>query len=295
MDKRYEEDRFARFKGRQGAERTIHIWEPAQPRAVLLAIHGGMAHAGDYVTPALWFKRQGIATVSFDMAGHEKQRRVDIPDFGIFLDELELFLHWTRQRYPGLPIFIMGHSMGALIATRFGLERMARSDEVRGFILSSPYYVNAIRVPAVLQAVSGLLARYAPKMKVPLASMTDVLTHDKAITERHHRDEADGVRATECTVRFGHALQQAQKGLAQQMPTWRWPLYAVVAGEDKLADAQATLALLGTVNPALVEISHQRGNYHENFNEVNREAIFADILLWLEPRAAASAAPVSAA
>ena len=284
MTNRFEEDRYAKFKGRQGAERTIHIWEPAQPRAVLVAIHGGLAHAGDYVTPALWFRQHGIATVSFDMCGHEKQRRVDIPDFAIFLDELELFLHWSKQRYPGLPIFVMGHSMGALIATRFGLERMSRNEDVRGFIMSSPYYVNAIKVPAVLQALSGVLARYAPKMKVPLASMTDVLTHDKAITQRHHRDEEDGTRASECTVRFGHALQQAQKGLAEQMPTWRWPLYVVVAGDDKLADANATMALLGTVNPKLVEINHQASNYHENFNEVNREAIFADILLWMEAR-----------
>jgi alpha-beta hydrolase superfamily lysophospholipase len=285
MTNRYEEDRFARFKGRRGAERTIHIWEPVQPRAVLLAIHGGMAHAGDYVTPALWFKQHGIATVSFDLCGHENQRRVDIPDFDIFVDELELFLHWTKQHYPGLPIFIMGHSVGGLIATRFGLERLARDEEVRGFILSSPYYANAIKVPAVLQGLSGLLARYLPTMKVPLASLTDVLTHDKAITERHHRDEADDVRGSECTARFGHALQQAQKGLAAQMPTWRWPLYVVVAGDDKLADAQATMAMLATVNPTLVEINHQPRNYHENFNEVNREEIFADILKWMEPRA----------
>jgi alpha-beta hydrolase superfamily lysophospholipase len=285
MTNRYEEDRFARFKGRRGAERTIHIWEPAQPRAVLLAIHGGMAHAGDYVTPALWFKQHGIATVSFDLCGHENQRRVDIPDFDVFVDELELFLHWTKQHYPGLPIFIMGHSVGGLIATRFGLERLARDEEVRGFILSSPYYANAIKVPAVLQGLSGLRARYLPTMKVPLASLTDVLTHDKAITERHHRDEADDVRGSECTARFGHALQQAQKGLAAQMPTWRWPLYVVVAGDDKLADAQATMAMLATVNPTLVEINHQPRNYHENFNEVNREEIFADILKWMEPRA----------
>ena len=151
MSNRFAEDRFARFKGRRGVERNIHIWEPAQPRAVLLAIHGGMAHAGDYVTPALWFKRHGIATVAFDLCGHEKQRRVDIPDFDIFVDEVELFLHWTKQHYPGLPVFIMGHSMGGLIATRFGLERLARDEEGRGFILSSPYYVNASKVLVMLQ------------------------------------------------------------------------------------------------------------------------------------------------
>lgn len=282
---RFSEDRFATFKGRHGAERKIHIWEPEQaPAGVLLAIHGGLAHAGDYVTPALYFKQHRFATVAFDLCGHENARRVDIPDFGIFVEEVELFLHWVKQHFPGVPVFIMGHSMGALIATRFGLERLERDPMVMGFVLSSPYYVNAIKVPAVLEKLSGVLAALAPTMKVPMASMTDVLTHDAAITARHHRDEADNVRASECTVRFGVALQGAQKGLASLMPTWRWPLYAVVAGDDKLADPKATLDLLAMIDPKLLECHVQHENYHENFNEVNREEIFADILRWMGGR-----------
>jgi alpha-beta hydrolase superfamily lysophospholipase len=281
---RFSEDRLARFKGRGGTERTIHIWEPSQPRAVMLALHGAMAHGGDYVTPALYFRNHDIATVSFDMCGHDGKRRADVPDFDIFLDEAELFLHWVKKHYPGLPVFIIGHSMGALIATRFGLERLGRNDEVKGFILSSPYYVNAVKVPAVLQQMSGTLARLLPRMKVPLASFTDVLTHDAAITDRHHADENDGVRATELTVRFGHALSEAQKGLAEKMPTWRYPVYAVVAGDDKLADSSAAEAMLMTIGGNLLRYNFQPQNYHENFNETNREEIFADILGWLTPR-----------
>jgi alpha-beta hydrolase superfamily lysophospholipase len=284
---RFSEDRLARFKGRGGTERTIHIWEPSQPRAVMLALHGAMAHGGDYVTPALYFRNHDIATVSFDMCGHDGKRRADVPDFDIFLDEAELFLHWVKKHYPGLPVFIIGHSMGALIATRFGLERLGRNDEVKGFILSSPYYVNAVKVPAVLQQMSGTLARLLPRMKVPLASFTDVLTHDAAITDRHHADENDGVRATELTVRFGHALSEAQKGLAEKMPTWRYPVYAVVAGDDKLADSSAAEAMLMTIGGNLLRYNFQPQNYHENFNETNREEIFADILGWLTPRLSA--------
>jgi lysophospholipase len=281
---RFSEDRLARFKGRGGAERTIHIWEPSQPRAVILALHGALAHGGDYVAPALYFRSHDIATASFDMCGHDGKRRADIPDFDIFLDEAELFLHWVRKNYPGLPIFIMGHSMGGLIATKFGLERMRRNEDVKGFVLSSPYYVNAVKVPALLQSMSGLLARLVPGMKVPLASFTDVLTHDAAITARHHLDEKDGVRATELTVRFGHALSEAQKGLAEKMPVWRFPLYVVVAGDDKLADAKAAEAMLMTIDGELLRYNFQLKNYHENFNESNREAIFADILSWMQPR-----------
>jgi len=281
---RFSEDRLARFKGRDGAERTIHIWEPSQPRAVIMALHGALAHAGDYVTPALYFRSHGIATASFDMCGHDGKRRADIPDFDIFLDEAELFLQWIRKHYPGLPVFIMGHSMGALIATKVGLERLRRSDEVQGFILSSPYYVNAIKISPLLQKISGLLARLVPKMKVPLASFTDVLTHDAAITARHHADESDATRATELTVRFGHALSEAQTGLAGKMPDWRYPVFAVVAGDDKLADARAAETMLRSIDSGLLHYSFQLKNYHENFNETNREEIFADILSWMQPR-----------
>ncbi|HZW23474.1 alpha/beta fold hydrolase [Noviherbaspirillum sp.] len=279
---RFSEDRLARLKCSDKVERTIHIWEPAQPRAVILAIHGGMAHAGDYVTPALWFREQGIATVSYDMCGHDGKKRVDIPGFHSFLDDGELFLQWVKRNYPGLPVFVMGHSMGALIATRLGLDRIARDASIKGFILSSPYYVNAIKVPAVLIKLSSVLARLFPAAKVPLESLTHVLTHDTVITKRHYEDEKDNIRATEVSFRFAKALQSAQEGLAERMPAWRYPTFAVVAGDDKLADASASEAMLKSIDPSLLEYHFYPENYHENFNELNRGKIFADILRWME-------------
>lgn len=280
---RFAETRLAGLRCGQ-AERRIHIWEPdppARPRAVLLAIHGGMAHGGDYVTPALFFRRHGIATVAYDLCGHQDARQVDIPGFHVFLDDSVLFLQWVKREYPGVPIFVMGHSMGALIATHLGLGPFAGDAGIQGYILSSPYYVNAIKVSPVLLALAGVLGALAPRMKVPLASLTDSLTHDGAITARHHADERDGVRATEITVRFGNALTAAQKGLAARMPGWRHPLFAVVAGDDKLADADAAEAMLKSVPAALLTYRRHPQNYHENFNELNREEIFADILDWM--------------
>lgn len=278
---RFAETRLAGFRCGQ-AERRIHIWEPAAaPRAVLLAIHGGMAHGGDYVTPALFFRQHGIATVSYDLCGHEDARRVDIPGFHVFLDDSVLFLQWVKREYPGVPIFVMGHSMGALIATHLGLGGFAGDAAIEGFILSSPYYVNAIKVSPLLLALAGVLGVLAPPMKVPLAPLTDVLTHDSAITARHHADERDGVRATEITVRFGNALTAAQRGLAARLPAWNHRLFAVVAGQDKLADADAAEAMLKSVPAALLTYQRHPQNYHENFNELNREQIFADILDWM--------------
>lgn len=280
---RFTEDRLDSFAAAQGVQRRVHVWEPlASPRAVILAIHGGMAHGGDYVTPARWFRQHGIATVAYDLCGHQDARRVDIPGFQVFLDDSVLFLAWVKQQYPGLPIYVMGHSMGALIATHLGLGYFRNDDAIRGFMLSSPYYVNAIKVSPVLLALSGVLGALAPRMKVPLASLTHQLTHDSAITARHYDDERDGIRASEITVRFGNALTAAQQGLAARMPGWTQPLFAVVAGDDKLADADAAETMLQSVPAHLLTYQRHPRNFHENFNELNREQIYADILAWID-------------
>ena len=283
---RFSEDRLATLECGADVARTIHIWEPATPapRAIVLALHGGMAHAGDYVTPARYFRDHGIATISYDMCGHDQAKRVDIPGFEIFLDESTLLLQWIKRAYPGVPLFVMGHSMGALIATHLGLHRWRDDAAIKGYILSSPYYVNAIKVAPLLLALSGVLAALVPRMKVPLASQTQLLTHDAAITARHYADERDHTRATEVTVRFGHALTRAQAGLAARMPAWRHHLFAVVAGDDKLADSEAGSAMLRSIAPHLLEYHHYPHNYHENFNELNRERIFSDALRWMEAR-----------
>ncbi|TFW20301.1 alpha/beta fold hydrolase [Duganella callida] len=278
---RFAEDRLTAFAAARGVPRRVHVWQPAAPHAVILAIHGGMAHGGDYVTPALYFRQHGIATVAYDLCGHQDARRVDIPGFEVFLEDSVLFLQWVKQQYPGLPVYVMGHSMGALIATHLGLRQFAGEAAIAGFILSSPYYVNAIKVSPVLVALSGVLGALAPRMKVPLASLTDQLTHDSAITARHHADEREGIRASEITVRFGNALTGAQQGLAARMPAWRHKLFAVVAGDDRLADADAAGAMLKSVPAGLLTYQRHPQNYHENFNELNREQIFADILAWM--------------
>lgn len=281
---RFSEDKMAVLKCSDQVGRAIHIWTPQQPRAVLLAFHGGMAHAGDYVTPALYFREKGFATVSFDMCGHDGKKRVDIPGFDSFLNDAELMLQWVKRSYPGLPVFVMGHSMGALIATHLGLGRFANDPAIGGYILSSPYYVNAIKVPKVLLWFADSLAKVFPTQKVPLQPLTQMLTHDSAITARHLADEQDNIRATEVTFRFAAALTSAQAALAGKLAAWKHPVFAVVAGDDKLADAQATQAMLKTIPAALMDYHFYPANFHENFNELNRNQIFGDIARWLDQR-----------
>ena len=141
---RFSEDRIEKLTCSDGEKRNIHIWEPESPRIVFLAVHGLMDHGGGYMVPALFFREHGIATVAHNQHGHDHHgpdhpNKVIIPRFEVLLKDVDLMIVWVKEHYPGLPLFIMGHSMGGLVVTHFGIKRLENDPLVKGCIVSSPY------------------------------------------------------------------------------------------------------------------------------------------------------------
>ena len=118
-------------------------------------------------------------------------------------------------------------------------------------------------------------------MTIPTESIIDFLTHDPVITARHRADERDNIRAAKASARFGNELLEAQSYVAANIARWNQPLFLVTAGDDRLADIAVTDRLVKQIDPRHVKAHHYPGNFHENFNELNREEIFGKIDLWL--------------
>ncbi len=282
---RFSEDHIEHIEFGDQVKRKVHIWTPDDPQRILVAVHGGMAHGGDFVQAGRYFRELSYATVSMDLRGHNEKKRVYIPSFEVFLDDLETIIDWTRNSYPEKPIFLIGHSMGSLILTHYGLRRLTASDpQIKGFVLSSPYYSNVIKVPKIMQQLSGFLSTVAPKANLPIEDFTDFLTHDDDITARHHADVADDLRASEASIRFGSELLKAQNFIPGHIANWQHPLLVFIAGQDRLANAVESEQLLGEIDPKLITMHLYPDNYHENFNEVNREDIFGIIHNWVIER-----------
>jgi alpha-beta hydrolase superfamily lysophospholipase len=247
----------------------------------MMAIHGGLAHAGDYVTPALYFMEKGIATVAYDLRGH-KQEKVYIKNFDQFLEDTDLFLQWTKKTYKDVPIFIMGHSMGGLISTHFGIKYAENDAVIKGYIFSSPYYQNAIKLPRIITPLISIFSKIIPKAVLNGPDLSAYLTHDKAITERHRKDEEDGIRSSKATIRFASELFKAQRWILNNFLKWNHPTIAFIAGTDYLSAYRETERLFQSVDPKLITYMIYKDNYHENFNEINRNEIFDKIYEWLK-------------
>ncbi len=208
---RFSEDRIEKLTCSDGIQRDIHIWEHEAPKAIFLTLHGLMDHGGNYMNPGIYLKEHGFALVAPDQHGHDRKRKAHVPHFDVFLDDLQLMLAWVKENYKGIPIFIMGHSMGGLIVTHFGIRQFKADPLVKGFILSAPGYENSVKTSKLLIAVAKILSVIAPGMVVPVEDLRLHVTRDEAEYERMRDDERDGIQATKMSARMGAEFLKAQE------------------------------------------------------------------------------------
>jgi alpha-beta hydrolase superfamily lysophospholipase len=276
-----------------GAKTFARIWEPgSKPKAVFIAVHGGMAHSGDWVTPALYFAKKGIATVAYELRGHGMYRKYNpgaklllhVDSFADYRADMDSVVAWTAKRYPGVPIFILAHSLGGLIALNWELSDSKVKRQVKGYAISAPWLKNLVGIPAVLAALAKVFSVIWPTFASKTDLSVDVLTHDPEITRRHHADEKAELRATKGTARFLVEATRAQEWTSAHMAEWKkHPLFVVTAGQDKLADSAHAQEVLKKVPKKLLTLKTYDRNYHENFNELNRAEIFDGIYSWMTP------------
>lgn len=288
-EKRYEETTFRLLDIKEGQLPT-YAWLPREkPKAIFIAIHGGMAHGGDWKIPALFFKKRGIATYALDLRyqGHfpefnsGEKNIFHIDSYNTYANDIHLFYQSIKKENPKIPIFILGHSNGSLISLYYGLT-VGKDSDIKGVIVSSPWLKNKVKVSPLLSFVAKILAKLNPKMAISPEPLTDVLTHDKEITARHHKFEEEGIRGTTASPKLSVEFPKAQKFVLENIQDWKLcPLYGIIAGEDHLADPQCSIEALEKVTSVPKKVDIYPQNFHENFNEINRVEIYEKVSEWI--------------
>ena len=98
-------------------ERYGYVWLPPEPTRVLILIHGYAEHAGRYDEMAMYFAQRGFAVHAFDQVGHGRTAgaRGHVDRFDRLTDEVARFVDLVKLDHPGLPVVLLGHSMGGLV------------------------------------------------------------------------------------------------------------------------------------------------------------------------------------
>lgn len=165
--------------GLQGSEGalSVRVWPHSAPQRLVVLSHGYGEHMGRYEHVGQALGRAGAAVYGADHAGHglSEGERVLIADFESVVDDLHLVVALAREEHPGLPVVLVGHSMGGMIATRYAQHH---GDELAGLVLSAP----SIGLGPVFDHWLG-----APELPLDPIDVT-TLSRDPAVGEAYAAD-----------------------------------------------------------------------------------------------------------
>lgn len=266
------------FEARDGLRLQYRAWEAAEPRAILRIIHGLGEHGARYQALVEVLLARGISSYALDLRGHGTSggRRGHARSFRAVLDDVAGFTRETPAA--GRPAFLLGHSLGGLVALRAVQE--GRAGVLGGAILSAPALALMSGDTAWHRAAAGLLSRVAPGIGLPSGIPPEHLSHDPAAVSAYVEDPLVHDRIS---PRLYMEMLSAMRSAARDAPDVILPVLLLAPGDDRVVDARTSLAVADRFSGEVTVRSYP-AFYHEPFHEQGREKVFEDVAAWLEDR-----------
>lgn len=270
------------FPSRDGT-RLFHAWMlPPAPKAVVLVVHGYGDHALRYRHVLEALVDAGYAAHAIDYRGHGQAegRRGHVARFPEYLDDLRSALDRVRMLHPGKPLFLLGHSHGALVISSLLLSSDPPAD-VRGVVFTSPYFRLKI-VPSAFQLfLANVVGKVIPHLQTKPPLSVEMLTRDKDMVEATRRDP---LYQSVVTPRWFTESNAAQAALFQEAGRFRQPLLVLQGGDDAIADPDGARDFVGAAGSVDKTLTVYSGMFHEVLNEIDRVRVIADMVAWLDAR-----------
>ena len=264
---------------------TMTWTPPRQTRSLILLVHGLAEHTGRYAHVASLLASNGHAVFGFDLRGHGRSEgdRAYIDRFGRCISDLRTVAAHARQHFVGdRPLFVLGHSLGGLIALHHALSA---EEDFAGSIVSSPYILPSLSVPRPLLAFANVISRFFPKLPT-LRIDGSPATHDPAMEAAREADPL--FYEGRLLARTGNEMRLAGIELCRRAGEIKRPLLLFHGTEDHLADWRGSFTVYGSASSEDKTLTLYRGLFHETMNETNRDRVLGRVLHWLDERSALS-------
>jgi alpha-beta hydrolase superfamily lysophospholipase len=253
------------FKGYKDFNIYYQCWLPEKKaKAVLLIAHGFAEHSGRYGNVVNHFVPKGYAVYALDHRGHGRSdgERVHVDDFNEYIKDLKTFFNIVRKENSKDKIFLIGHSMGSVIALLYTIEYQ---QELAGLVTSG-----------------GGLARPGdppmPPRKPGEALPTAMLSRDPAVIKAYENDPL----VYRGPIPTGFAMGGMMGKLYDMVPRIKLP--ALIMAGNGGPDGARSRVLYGQIGSKDKTLKLYEGLLHEIFNEPEHPQVMADLETWLKAR-----------
>ncbi|MFJ4948191.1 lysophospholipase [Streptomyces sp. NPDC088760] len=248
---------------------AVHEWPHPAPRYLALLVHGYGEHAGRYAELAGVLTGHGAAVYAPDHAGHGRSagERVLIEDFEDVVTDVHTVAELARAGHPGLPLVLVGHSMGGLIAARCAQRY---GDELSALILSGPV-IGTWELPGRLLALDEI-------PDVPISP--SALSRDPAVGAAYAADPLvwHGPMKRPTLEAFARTLETVARG----GDVGRLPLLWLHGDDDRLVPLPGSRTGVQRLSGGRLTERIFPGARHEVFHETCKADVFAVVLHFLD-------------
>jgi acylglycerol lipase len=265
------------FEGRGGVKIFLRSWQPAGPaRGVVIICHGFNSHGGQYIWTAEQLAAGGLAVYALDFRGRGKSegKRFWVKDISEYTGDVADTVKLAKSREPGLPVFLLGHSAGGVIACSYTLDNQK---ELAGLICES----FAFRVPAPQFALNAItwLSGFAPALPILTLKNKD-FTRDPAALAKLNADPLIA-KETQPAITVG-ALWRADKRLEKEFSKITIPVLIMHGTEDKATVPAGSQMFYEKANSKDKTLKLYEGHFHDLLADIGKEGVIADIKSWID-------------
>jgi alpha-beta hydrolase superfamily lysophospholipase len=262
-----------------GLELFSRCWRPAgAPRAVVVLVHGFLAHSGLYGWVAEQLVDDGLAVYAFDLRGHGRSQgdRYWVDEFNDYLGDLDAIVTMARAREPGLPVFLLGHSAGGVVATMYAQSHQG----LLAGLISESFAFEVPPPELVLGALKGIAAILprAPVLKLHEADFS----RDPAVVERMKGDPL--INHEPGPAQTVAELIRAHDQLGKSFGSITLPVLILHGTADKATRPHGSQRFYDEVGSTDKTLQLYEGHFHDLLNDVGKEQVMADIVSWIDAR-----------
>jgi acylglycerol lipase len=267
------------FTGIGGLNIFTRTWKPdGAPRAVIVISHGFNSHSGQYLWTGEQFANAGFATYALDHRGRGKSdgERFYVDKFTDFTGDLATFIEMAKAENPGLPVYLLGHSAGGVIACGYTIENPSAID---GLICES--FAFKLPVPDLVLAVLKGISYLTPHLHVFALNNKD-FSRDPAVVESMNNDPL--IKGESQPAETAAEMIRADQMLEKCFDRITIPVLIMHGTEDKATRPDGSRFFYDNAGSSDKTLKLYEGHYHDLLNDVDKEIVMADIVTWVDER-----------
>ena len=253
-------------------------WEPENDaRGVIVLVHGLGEHSGRYLDFAERLNQAGFAVSAFDLRGHGRSAgpRGHLPSFDAYMADISTILDETFAHFPGIPIFLYGHSLGGILVLAYPLRKQS---SLAGVVAAGAGLRSSIAEEKLKVFLSQVLGSLLPEVTLPSDLDLNVVSRDPEVVRKLKEDP---LRNDRVSLGFGKHMFAALDWLWKNAAQYPCPLLLMHGTADELAYPRGSQEFVAQI-PNNCTLKLWDGLSHELHNEPEKEQVFEYLINWLE-------------